>query len=303
MKKFSLLFIKIFFVRIVFFAFYYTINFIPLRLHEPIANTLGWLGFHLSGKHRRVMLEHLKIAFEREYSEGERAKIALRSYQNMAKSSLEFFCLPRLSDEDVLRIMTVEGEEHLRDAAEAGKGSVIVSAHFGNWEILGARLAAMGYKLTAVGRDQSDILINDIIKRLRGGRGTVTIPRGAPVYEQFMTCLRNNELIGLVADQSAGSKGIFVDFFGRPASTFKGPGLFAIKSGSPIIPIFAVRRGYNKHHAVICPPVTIELTGDENQDIYLYAKAFTKVIEDMIRRYPDHWLWVHKRWKTLPPEK
>ena len=295
--------LRIIFVRIVFFALYHTIRFIPLRLHEPIANGIGWLMYHFSAKHRRLVLENLKIAFEKEYTDEERAKIALRSYQNMAKSGLEFFRLPRLSDEDILRMMTIEGEEHLKRAVEAGKGVMIVSAHFGNWEWLAVRMIAMGYKLTAVGRDQNDVLINDIIKKLRTGRGATIIPRRTPVYEQIMTCLRNNELVALVADQNAGRGGIFVDFFGKPASTFKGPGLFAVKSGCAVIAIFAVRLGYDRHHAIITPPITIDSTGDENQDIILYTKAYTKVIEDIIRKYPDHWLWSHRRWKTQPPEK
>ena len=107
--------------------------------------------------------------------------------------------------------------------------------------------------------------------------------------------------MALISDQSAGERGIFVDFFGRPASSFRGPGLFAQVTGAPIVPIFIVREGYMKHRVVFCPRIVIEPSGDVGQDITAITREYTIAIEKMIAENPDHWIWQHKRWKVDPP--
>ncbi|MEW5945399.1 MAG: lysophospholipid acyltransferase family protein [bacterium] len=295
--------LKYFLVRLVFRLFYHGIWFVPRALHVPLANALAWLAYLLMPAHRKTILENLDTAFGDEFPRPWKRNTAVSSYRGMILSSFEFIRFPRFTDDDVIRMMKMEGEEHLRRAVENGRGTIVVSAHFGNWELLAARLSAMGTPLTAVGRDQDDSLINDVVVELRTSRGTRIIPRGVPLYERIVSCLNNNELIGLVADQNAGVAGLFVDFFGKPASSFKGPGLFAVKTGAPVIPIFAVREGYEKHRAVVFPPLAITPTGDPAGDVLLYTQAYVKAIEKAVRQHPDHWMWVHKRWKTRPPDE
>lgn len=287
-------------LRGMFFLFYYSVGFVPYALHEPLANFIARLGYRVSRKYRRVVSDNLKIAFGDELSDEDRAKLTLRTYRNLAMSSMEFIRSPRLSKEDILRMVTIDGQEHLDRALERGKGAILISGHFGNWEIMAMRVVSMGYKLTVVGRDQDDSLINDVIVDLRTRFGTQNIPRGVPMYERIMECLHDNEFVGLVADQNAGEQGIFVDLFGRLASSFKGPGLFALKADCPIIPLFVIRRGYDRHHVLIMPPLEIEKTGDFKMDVFQYTQVYIKVIEEIVRRHPDHWLWLHKRWKTRP---
>jgi KDO2-lipid IV(A) lauroyltransferase len=121
------------------------------------------------------------------------------------------------------------------------------------------------------------------------------------MFQRITELLAANERVGLVSDQNAGARGIFVDFFGSKVSAFKGPGLFAVRCGCPVIPLFIVREGYEKHHAMILPEVVIKKTGDAGKDISAYCQAYTAAIEDFVRKYPDHWFWIHKRWKTRPP--
>lgn len=287
-------------LRGMFFFFYYTIGFVPHALHEPLAYFFAGLGYRVSPKYRRIVSDNLKIAFGDELSDRDRADLTLRTYRNLAMSSMEFVRSPRLSKDDILQMVTIEGKEHLDRALEQGRGALLMSGHFGNWEIMAMRIVAMGYDLTVVGRDQDDSLINDVIVELRTRFGIRIIPRGVPMYQRIMQCLGNNEFVGLVADQNAGDAGIFVDLFGRLASSFQGPGLFALKADCPIIPLFVVRRGYDRHHVVVYPPVEIEQVGDIKMDIYQYTQAYIKSIEKVVRQHPDHWLWLHKRWKTRP---
>ncbi|MFH1539801.1 MAG: hypothetical protein ABIH66_12680, partial [bacterium] len=187
-------------LRGMFFLFYYSVGFVPYALHEPLANFIARLGYRVSPKYRRVVSDNLKIAFGDELSDEDRAKLTLRTYKNLAMSSMEFIRSPRLSKEDILRMVTIDGKEHLDRALERGRGAILISGHFGNWEIMAMRVVAMGYKLTVVGRDQDDSLINDVIVDLRTRFGTQNIPRGVPMYERIMECLRDNEFVGLVAD-------------------------------------------------------------------------------------------------------
>jgi KDO2-lipid IV(A) lauroyltransferase len=289
------------FVRAIFLLFYVLLRIIPVCVQPGLARGIGNLACGISGKRRVTMRSNMRIAFRNRYSDEELDAIARRSYQNLVMSVFEFIRFNLYKPQDIERMVDVVGEKHVRAALARGKGIVVISAHFGNWELLAARIHTLGLPMTAVGRNQNDGLINEFIVRLRASKGTKNIARGTPMFQEITSLLRRNELVGLVSDQNAGARGVFADFFGAPASTFKGPGLFALMNGSAVLPVMIVRRGYEKHTAYLGPEITIDPTGDAGRDIAAYCQAINKVIEDYVEKYPDHWLWVHKRWKTRPP--
>jgi len=286
--------------HVFFFLIYGLLRILPLKLQEKLADSLGTLFMKISPGHEKLMASNLKRAFGDEYTEQELEDIALRSMQNLIKSAFEFTRFPLYKETDIKEMVKLVGKENLENALKEGHGVVLASAHFGNWEDMAARLSTF-VPLTVVGRTQSDSLINDFIVNLRTSKGTKNIPRGVPMYEHITGLLANNEVVGLVSDQNAGPRGLFVDFFGTKVSAFKGPGLFAVRTGCKIIPVFIVRRGYEKHTGYICPPVEITPTGDAGKDILAYTQGYTTVIEEFVRKHPDHWFWIHKRWKTRPP--
>lgn len=289
-------------IRFVFLVFYVLLRVIPVRAQPWLARKLGDIAYGSSSARGDLIRENLRIAFRDTYTGAELDDIARRSYHNIFMSAFEFIRFPLYRDEDIARMVDIEGEEHVREALARGRGVIIVSAHFGSWELLAARIHTLGFPMTVVGRDQNDSLINDFIVRLRTSKGTKNIPRGAPMFQHITLLLKSNELVGLVSDQNAGKRGVFTDFFGIPASTFKGPALFSLLNGSPMIPVFIVRQGYQKHRGYLGPIIeTPPPTGDAGRDIAACCQAFTAVIEDYVRRHPDHWFWVHKRWKTRPP--
>ncbi len=290
-------------MRALFYTIYILLRVLPRKLQEKLAELLGWFFFKVLPGQKELMLSNLKRAFKDEYSQEELERIALRSQQNMIKSVFEFARFPLYSEKDLERMVEVppESVENMRKASEAGKGIVLASAHFGNWEFLAWRIGSLGYQMTVVGRDQEDNLINDFIVKRRTSKGTKNVPRGVPMYEHMTNLLAKNELVGLVSDQNAGPRGLFVDFFGSKVSAFKGPGMFAVRTGARIVPVFIERLGYEKHRAYLCPAVEIEPTGDAGKDVLAFTQAYTTVIEDFVRRFPDHWFWIHKRWKTSPP--
>lgn len=283
------------------FVFRVLLRILPRKLQEMLADAIGKIVYGISPPRRRVMIDNLHRAFRDEYSEAELDRIALRSVQNTIKSSFEFMRFPLYSKEDIIRMVEVEGAENIENARRAGKGVVFASAHYGNWELLAARINTLGHPMTVVGRAQEDSVVNDMIVKLRTSKGTRNIPRGVPMYEHVTGLLVANETVGLVSDQNAGPRGIFVDFFGTKVSAFKGPGLFAVRTGCKIIPLFIVREGYEKHRGYFLPAVEIKPSGDAGKDVAAYCQGYTKAIEEFVRRYPDHWFWVHKRWKTPAP--
>lgn len=289
-----------FMASVLLFCLYIFIRILPLQLHKSIANFIGRLMYRYIPRNRDLVMKHLKMAYGDEMSAAEMERVTLKSNQHMVMNMLEFMRFPAMNSKKILSKVTFEGEENLTDALEENKGIIVLSAHYGNWEMLGAALVARGYPLTVVRRDQDGVL-NDVIQNQRDRKGIKTVPRDKPLYKHLVYLLQNNELVALIADQNAGEDGQFVEYFGRPASTFKGPGLFATKTGAPIIPIFMVRDGYMKHRVVIRPPVVIQTTGNTSDDILAITQACTREIETMVRKHPEQWMWQPKRWKTPPP--
>jgi len=288
-------------IHFLIWTFNLLLRILPLGIQERLADFIGWLVLKISPGRMQLMVGNLRRAFRDEYSERELKNIALRSMQNTIKSTFEFLRFPLYTEEDIKRIVKVEGAENIENALKAGKGIVFATAHFGNWELLAARIHTLGCPMTAVGRPQEDSVINDLIVKLRTSKGTGHIPRGVPMYEHITGLLAANEAVGLVSDQNAGPKGLFVEFFGTKVSAFKGPGLFAVRTGCKIIPLYIVREGYEKHRGYFLPAVEIKPSGDAGKDVLAYCQAYTKIIEDFVRQYPDHWFWIHKRWKTVAP--
>lgn len=280
---------------------YLPIRILPLQLHKPIADLLGFALHRYVPRNRKLVMKHLEMAYGSRMSHAEIENIALRSSRHMVMNIFEFMRFPAMNSKKILSKVAFEGEENITAALAQNKGVIVLSAHFGNWEMLGAALVARGYPLTVVRRDQDDGLLNDVIQNQRDRKGIKTVPRDKPLFKHLVYLLKNNELVALIADQNAGPEGLFVDFFGRSASTFKGPGLFGIITGAPIIPIFMVRDGYMKHRAVFKPAVVCQPTGDIGRDIAAITQECTKVIEDMIAAHPEQWMWQHKRWSTVPP--
>lgn len=184
----------------------------------------------------------------------------------------------------------------IKEHMASGNGVVILTAHLGNWELLGARLIAEGFQLTVIGKDQHDKWINRLMIYLRESTGVKNVPKGKGVFKPIIEALRRNELVGLLADQNAGSDGYIVEFFGKPSSTFTGPTVFAAKNGAAILPVFSVRQKDNSHKVVFFEPILTSVTASE-EDIKKYTKEYTKRIEEIVREYPEQWLWLHKRWK------
>jgi KDO2-lipid IV(A) lauroyltransferase len=273
---------------------------VPLPLVYRVADCLGWFTFHVLRIRRDVSLENLARAFP-EKPEGERRKIAQRAYRNVAKMACEFVRFPVMKKEDVLSQCRYVGWEMLEAARRMNRGAILVSGHFGNWELLGASIAQMGYPVAFVVKPQHNRLVDEMINRNRNSMGARVIPLGLGI-RGVLKALKQKQFVALLADQDAGPLGKFVDFLGRPSSTHQGVAAFVLKTGAPLVFGVSVREPRGVHRIHVHMLTFDHLNGITDENIQEVTQAHASLLESYIRKYPDHWFWMHKRWKTQQPQ-
>ena len=270
-----------------------------LRLDKALrwGATLGSLGYFF-GIRKDVALGNLHAAFP-EKSPEECDAIARSLYQNLGRNLVELLRFETQSQSDVRALVTFEGEEHFKAALAQGRGAILVSGHFGNWEIFAAAIASAGYPFSVVVYPQHNAPVDAMLNRLRQGKGVQIIYK-RDAAKDVLRALKANRLVTMLSDQDAGSDGVFVDYFGRKASTTRGPALFAYKTGAPIITGVIMREEQGRHRGIIDAPMYADQSADRDAEIARLTQEFTKRLEQRARQHPDHWYWVHKRWKTRP---
>jgi KDO2-lipid IV(A) lauroyltransferase len=208
--------------------------------------------------------------------------------------------LSRLGPADILAATNVEGFEELEAGLEGGRGAVIVTGHFGNWEVAGASLTARGVPLDVVAVRQRNRLVDRLIRETRERLGMRVIYRGGSTKE-LLDSLRQGHAVALVADQDARSRGVFVPFFGRLASTYRGPALLALRSGAPLY-LGSVTRRSDGTYAVRVRRLEVPEAGGARRVEAITAQV-TAALEAAVREAPGQYFWQHRRWKTRPPER
>ncbi|MFH1373896.1 MAG: lysophospholipid acyltransferase family protein [bacterium] len=266
------------------------------RAADVFGATLGRLAYILLASRRHIAYDNLRRSLGDTVSPEETQAIVRRVFENIGRTLIEFARFGRIKPAGTRKIVVGDGEEHLQQTRREGRGGLVVTAHFGNWELLGSWVAAAGYPMDfLVGTQHNqkvDRLFNDFRRQM--GVGIVSLKTSA---RGVFKCLRANRIAGLVSDQHASSGGVVVNFLGRPAATPRGPAAFAIRAGCPLLPFLIRRERYDRHVVMAGTPVYPPNSGNEEKDIETMTKAYTKFFEDGIRRYPDQWMWTHRRWK------
>jgi KDO2-lipid IV(A) lauroyltransferase len=231
-----------------------------------------------------------------EKSDQEIAAILDAMWDNLGRVMAEYAHLDEICWQGPRPRISVSGVEHFDAARARGKGVILASAHFANWEIM--PIAAREYGVTGgvIVRHANNPYVSRWLDALRSRKGMVEqISKGAQGIKRVFTLLRKGETILLLADQRA-SEGIRVPFFGRDAFTTSAPASLALKLGAIIVPVVNRRTGGARFHMQVYPAIEPPNTGDPDRDVYLMTAAITRFIEDRIRDRPNEWLWVHKRW-------
>ncbi len=275
-------------------------NSLPRNSAVALGGFLGKLSYILIGEARRKTQENLKLAFGKETGEKQLKVMACQVFVNLGKNVADAVRLKKMKWEDVEKITQIEGFEYFDQAYRAGKGVIGFTGHLSNFELMAAYFSLRGYKLSVIGREVYDLRLDRLLVENRESVGLKNIPSSAGV-KPLLKVLKSGEFLGILADQdSSRVRGIFVNFFGRPARTPVGPVLLAYKTGSPIVPMAIARIEKNKYKIIVKPPVELAFSDNREKDITDTLQKCTDALESIIREYPDQWLWMHDRWKSKP---
>jgi len=270
---------------------------LPRRAAILLMRGVGRLIFIFGHRGRQRTLTHLTMAFGHEKSEAELRHLATQVYRHFATALADIMRLPVILRQGINTLIQAEGMHHLEAALATGKGVLMITGHFGNWELLGAWMAQNGYPLRVVGTTLENPGINSIVIEMRNQAGYTNIARGAGTRE-IIRSLHQGCAVGLLIDQDTRVPGVFVSFFGHPAHTPTGPVLLARKFKIPIIPIFMHLRDDLNYQIECEAPIDLEYTADEQRDLQVNTQKCSDTYERVIRRFPEQWVWMHQRWKT-----
>ena len=208
--------------------------------------------------------------------------------------------MPRMNESFIERWIDLSQHTVIKEALNGGRGAIVVSGHFGNWEWMGGSMSRIGYAVTYVVTSQTNRLVEDWMNRMRKSAGVEIVHRRNAV-KGVLSALKRNRAVAILCDQDAGGSGVFVPFFNRLASTPRGPAVFHLKTGVPIV-FSAAHRDYNGRLMVTFEEMKFNgLTGDRGNDERTIMQSVTARLEDGIRLHPEQWLWLHRRWKSKPP--
>jgi KDO2-lipid IV(A) lauroyltransferase len=274
---------------------------LPEAAALAIGEALGWVAGRALGIRRRVVAENLARAFP-ERSPGWRRRVASRSWRHLGREGAALFRLGALGADRVRRTTTVEGMEPLQAALARGSGAIVVTGHLGSWEVGGAALAVRGIPVDGVALVQANPLFDADLVASRRALGLRIVSRGdAP--REVLRSLARNRVPALVADQNARRGGVFVDFFGHAAATYRGPALFSLRTGAPLFLGVCLRTSrHPQRYRVVIEPVAVPEGGDLESRVARLTAAHTAALERWVRNAPEQYFWPHKRWKTRPAD-
>lgn len=273
----------------------------PINANLHTARLIARTWWHILPKHRRRAMEHLRAAFGQDMDEQELQRIAFASFQSIIMTVVELLCVHRFMDRWNWHhyLKPIDLEEAFEWLINS-RGAILVTGHYGNWELTGYLMAMMGIDVTAVMRPLDNPYLNDFLVETRRRRGLELLAKkGATASVEEV--IRRGGAIGFIADQNAGRKGIFVDFFGRPASTYKSIGLLAMSLEVPIICGYARRLGNQFQYEISANRIIYPHEWKDRDDpLRWITEEYTAAIEEFVREVPEQYLWIHRRWKTRP---
>ena len=261
---------------------------------------LGRLVFALDRRHREVALNNLRYAYGSEMTPKEVRETARKVFENFGKVLFEVcWSWQLLGEKKLFTYFRVDGLANMRKAVLKNRGVLVLTGHFGNWELLSVVTAVVGRPVSTVYRPLDFSPLNRFIENFRTRFGSNLIHRRKAI-RKILSALKNGEVVSILLDQGVDwYEGVFVDFFGHRACTNQAMARLALKTGAPVVPVFLIReaKGFT---ATFLPEIPLVRTGDAIKDVETNTENYNRALESIIRRYPDQWFWVHRRWKVRP---
>jgi KDO2-lipid IV(A) lauroyltransferase len=276
------------------------LGWLPRGLACRLAGVLAWSVYVLHGRLRRVGERNLELAFP-DLSAEEREAILRGVYRSLGRQLVEFCRMTRYTPENTRNWIRTEGLDHYLAAKARGKGVLIVTGHLGAWELSSFYHSLMGYPMSMVARPLDNRRLDAFVNGIRCLHGNRVLPKD-DFARGLLTSMRKGESVGILMDTNmTPPQGVFVNFFGKQACAASGVARVALKTGAAVLPGFMVwEEAEGRYVLHFGPQLVFERTKDEEADIVAATQKCTSAIESWIRRYPDQWLWIHRRWKTRP---
>ena len=282
-----------------FLSFAFLVRLLPRHACLWAGSTLGDLAYALDRKHRRLALFNLEKCLGEETDRVGRRRIARASFRNFGQVAADALKWTRLPAGRRARLLKVEGGDTIRQALREGRGVLVFSAHFGNWEVAAEAIARLG-PLNVVARPLDNPLIEARLGRFRNGLGAKVISK-FQAAKPILQALRSNEIVAILIDQNVQRReAVFVNFFGLAAATTPSLAAFHLRTRSPLVPVFCHPGPQASYLIRVGQPLSFEPSTDTTADVLKITQASTKMIETEIRREPGLWFWFHNRWKTQP---
>jgi KDO2-lipid IV(A) lauroyltransferase len=277
-----------------------TLGWLPRGLARMLAGLLAWSVYRLHGRLRRVGERNLELALP-ELSREERNHILKGVFRHLGWQLVEFCRMTRYTAENTRNWMRTEGLDHYLAAKARGKGVLIVTGHLGAWELSSFYHSLMGYPMSMVARPLDNRPLDRFVNGIRCLHGNRVLCKD-DFARGLLTAMRRGETVGILMDTNmTPPQGEFVEFFSREACAATGVARIALKTGAAVLPGFMLWEKAEQRYVLhFGPELAFTRSGDAAADIFAATQQCTSAIESWIRRYPDQWLWIHRRWKTRP---
>lgn len=281
---------------ILFILFSYLFRFIGLKAARRFAHILALVFYYLIPIRKKTVFENLDIAFPN-ISKNEKTKIAFRSYLSFAISLVEILYFPWMDKNQMKSSVKVENPELIIEKNKLGKGVILLSAHFGNWEYIAASVSLqINKKFYIIVKNQRNKLVNDWMNRMRTRWLNEVVPLGVSVRNIY-SVLKNNGIAAMVADQRGPEEGMKLEFFAKKTAVYTGPAVLSLKTGAPMILGIPIRQKDYSYKATLFELDMSNLPEDEETKVKVLTERMIKYLEKIISEHPEQWLWMHRRWK------
>ncbi|MCK5861411.1 MAG: lysophospholipid acyltransferase family protein [Candidatus Hydrogenedentes bacterium] len=272
--------------------FFKIFSFLPLSISRKLATVFASIAYHTVPRIKKIGMANLDIAYGDELDYAEKEQILRGSVKNLATVAVEFPKMPTLANKEGATHVTIKGKENIPTST----GSVFIGSHFSNWELVMPLGSYLGLHIIIIVRQFDDRRMDALVDGIRRASGVKTVPKDAAM-KPLLSKLREGWHTGILADQNPRKNAVPVTFFGAPTWATIGPALIAMRTETPMIPVFMTRSKDGSYTMEISPAIPLENSGDTHTDLQTNTQRCQDALEAIIRKHPEQWLWFHRRWK------
>ena len=281
-----------------FYIFQFIVKWIPEAILQPIMNFLAWLAYIFDKKHKKIIKTNLDFAYGDSMSEKEKEHIIKKCYKNLIYYLADFIKNQSITKEELAKKITFKNEDILKEALKNGEKVILITAHYGNWELVALSMGAFFGNITGVGRALESKYLNTILMKNREQFNIQMLEKNGAM-KGMIKALRKGRILGLLVDQNTADKeGVVVNFFKKKARQSHSTAILSRKFGAVIIPVFITSDDYKNYKITFYDKIEPVKSDDVNKDILELTQKQSDAMEKAIRKKPDEWFWFHKKWKN-----